>query len=467
MTDILPPCSFSFDYYSSPEVKWSDGQRTFAREYSFNAQNVIRAGARIPSPILLDLIEVAFAAYFSDRLARRRDARDRGRGVQWRRHLALRVGVRDVSLWKQADVQAALSACLNFLTEDKWEFEFLPRRAAPWDVEQQSILIAPPPNPSAGVMLYSGGLDSFAGLANHLSDEHSEWVLVSAVPNFRHKSLQASQIAAARRLTRRCLYHLTVPYGLRTTVDTPAEERSQRARSFLFLTLGLVAAEHVGTDSLLMCENGIGAINLPLDGTQVGTSNARAAHPATLVRFNHLAKCLIGDRVHVRNPFWNVTKGEACQHTNVRQLGDAISETVSCDSFPLRVANVPQCGTCTSCLLRRVSLDAADLQRFDRSAGYLRDVMRHSVRLRGHSLHGLQAMEWQFHRLREALCGVDPWACLCQAFPDIRRAASAYQELEGHAASVVRDRLVRLYSRYASEWERFPAREHLAVQTAA
>ena len=51
MTDILPPRSFSFDYYSSPEVKWSDGQRTFAREYSFNAQNVIRAGAGIPPPI--------------------------------------------------------------------------------------------------------------------------------------------------------------------------------------------------------------------------------------------------------------------------------------------------------------------------------------------------------------------------------------------------------------------------------
>ena len=80
---------------------------------------------------------------------------------------------------------------------------------------------------------------------------------------------------------------------------------------------------------------------------------------------------------------------------------------------------------------------------------------------------GLQAMEWQFHRLRDALRDVDQWACLSQAFRDIRRAASAYQELEGQAASVVRDRLVGLYSRYASEWERFPAREHLAVQTAA
>jgi 7-cyano-7-deazaguanine synthase in queuosine biosynthesis len=367
----------------------------------------------------------------------------------------------------RADVQAALMTCLSFLTEDRWEFEFLPRRAARWDVEQQSILIDPQTNHTAGVMLYSGGLDSFAGLAAHLGDEHSEWALVSGVPNFRHKGPQAAQIAAARRLSPRHLYHPTVPYGLGTTIDTPAEEQSQRARSFLFLALGLVAADRIGADTLFMCENGVGAINLPLDGTQIGTSNARAAHPATLLRFNRLAQCLIGQRVRVRNPFWAATKGEACQHANVRLLGHAISETMSCDKFPLRVANVPQCGTCTSCLLRRVSLAAAGLQPFDKSGGYLRDVTRPSSRLRGHSLHGLQAMEWQFQCLSVALRSGNPWAALSQAFPDIRRAASAYQELEGLSSTIVRKALVRLYSEYAREWEHFPAREHLAVSKAA
>lgn len=100
MTDLLPPRSYVFDYESSSAVTWSDGVRTFVRDYSFDARNVIRAGSGLPSAPLLDLLEVAFAAYFSDRLARRRDARDRNRGVQWRRHLSLRVGVRDVAVWK-------------------------------------------------------------------------------------------------------------------------------------------------------------------------------------------------------------------------------------------------------------------------------------------------------------------------------------------------------------------------------
>ncbi len=79
----------------------------------------------------------------------------------------------------------------------------------------------------------------------------------------------------------------------------------------------------------------------------------------------------------------------------------------------------------------------------------------------------IQAMEWQFQQLSGALRSGDPWAALSQAFPDIRRAATAYQELEGLPSTVVRKNLVRLYSQYAREWERFPAREHLAVPEAA
>jgi 7-cyano-7-deazaguanine synthase in queuosine biosynthesis len=276
-----------------------------------------------------------------------------------------------------------------------------------------------------------------------------------------------AQVAAGRHLTRRNVFHLTVPYSLVATVDAPVEERSQRARSFLFLTLGVIAAERVGADALFMCENGVGAINLPMDGTQVGTSNARAAHPTTLLRFNRLLASLIGDSVRVRNPFWDITKGEACRHDNLRKLGHAITETVSCDSFPLRIPATPQCGTCTSCLLRRVSLHAAGLQTFDTPSAYFRDVSRPNTPLRGKSLHPLQVMEWQFLRLRRTLNARAPWNNLCQAFPELHSAAASYQQLESTSFSTVTKRLLRLYARYTDEWERFPGRQHLATSIAA
>jgi hypothetical protein len=171
--------------------------------------------------------------------------------------------------------------------------------------------------------------------------------------------------------------------------------------------------------------------------------------------------------VRVRNPFWDITKGEACCHDNLRELGHAITETVSCDSFPLRIPATPQCGTCTSCLLRRVSLHAADLETFDNPSGYFRDVARPSTRLRGKSLHALQAMEWQFLRLRRALNARDSWSSICQAFPEIRTTATNYQQLESTSFSTVTERLLRLYAHYTDEWERFPGRQHLAMTVAA
>jgi 7-cyano-7-deazaguanine synthase in queuosine biosynthesis len=467
MTELLPPRQFCFDYHSSPDVIWTSEQGTFSREYSLRPESVLRSGGGNVSPLVADWVEIAFATYFSDRLARRRDHRDRGRGTQWRRRMTLRLGVRVPDFWSSQQVQTALTSCLEFLTEDTWNFEFLPRHAAPWDVEHQTVLIDPPTNPSAGVMLYSGGLDSFAGIANHLTDDHSEWMLISGAPNLRHRVQQLSQVKAIRHSTKRPICHLLIPYSLGYVGDAPVEEQSQRARSFLFLTLGAIAAARVGAATLLMCENGIGAINLPLDETQIGTSNARAAHPATLVRFNRLARLLLGADFRVRNPFWNITKGEACNTANVRELAHVIGETFSCDKFPIRVANMPQCGTCTSCLLRRASLNAANLQAFDSGSRYLRDVVSPNARLRTHSLEGLHVMEWQFQRLHEALRASDSWRALCAAFPDVRRAAVAYQELEKVSAGAVNQQLVRLYSQYVTEWEQFPARSRLRLSKAA
>jgi len=341
MIESAAPLSYDFDFRGSSAVAWWDGHRTFARAYSFDGDAVLRAGRGAPAPVVLDLLEIASAAYFADRLARRRNDRDRGRGIQWPRRLSLRVGVRNLNLWKRAEVYKALVGCLEFMTEDRWEFDFVLRSAASWDIERQRALIEPMTSPDAGVMLYSGGLDSFAGIANLIDSQRSEWVLVSGVPNPRHKAMQSAQIAAARRMTPRQVFHLTVPSSLEKLTDQPAEERSQRARSFLFLTLGAIAAYRVGASTALMCENGIGAVNLPLDGTQLGTSNARAAHPLTLARFNRLVEQLFDAPVRVTNPFWCVTKGEVCRHKNVKALAHVIPNTFSCDSFPVEWEQFP------------------------------------------------------------------------------------------------------------------------------
>jgi hypothetical protein len=72
-------------------------------------------------------------------------------------------------------------------------------------------------------------------------------------------------------------------YGLRwaTSQGRRKEETTQRTCGFLFLTLGACSALAAASKELFLYENGIGGINLPYDGTQLGTYNARATHPST------------------------------------------------------------------------------------------------------------------------------------------------------------------------------------------
>ena len=57
-----------------------------------------------------------------------------------------------------------------------------------------------------------------------------------------------------------------------------------------------------------------------------------------------------------------------------------VNKTVSCDgSFSRRVRRKTQCGICTSCLLRRQALAAAELSDIDLSDNYQFDIYRLST----------------------------------------------------------------------------------------
>src|SRR5207237_8561662 len=73
------------------------------------------------------------------------------------------------------------------------------------------------------------------------------------------------------------------------------------------------------------------------------------------------------------------TKVEICTELRDSGLGSLCATTVSCDSFPLRLASTSpeterHCGTCTSCLLRRQAIFASHLQKEDALVHYEHDV---------------------------------------------------------------------------------------------
>ena len=465
---VVPPREHKFDFSNLRSSRSGRSRNVVieedlppSAEYYVNDEQIAVSFGQLLQPLLADWIDLAVAVYFADRLAVRNDKSLPRRRYQWGRIISLKVSVRELEVWQQPDVSDSLRRLLYFITEDEWRIEFVERRAEGRRSEKEVQGLLFPLVDSTlplRVALYSGGLDSFAGTLQQMYEysDHS-FVLVSGVTNPRQQAGQRRQVAAISQATGRIPTHITVPLRRRWQETQHAEEWSQRARGFLFLTLGSVTSLAAGGQELFVYENGIGAINLPINGTQVGTYNSRAVNPITLARMSEFISALTGQSFAIHNPFLFKTKGEMCRHGVVKRLSSEIAGTFSCDGFPVHAKGRPQCGTCTSCLLRRASIAGAGLTKHDHSDAYLVDLLSASAMPSERQLQNLRAMNWQAQKIRLALQSSDPWGALKHEFPELRKVEEAIVTQTGEDRSKLRRSLLRLYARYISEWEQFSA----------
>jgi len=458
-----PNQEFHFDFRESGTVKWGRPSGTVERESTHHAMRYFiddetidrRFGHELDS-LSADWIDMALACYLADRLALRPISRNGGRN--WSRVFNIVLPVREIARWTDA-VHSSLARLLRFLTEDIWQFEFTEYRGPARATGFQRSLFPFEADPSTRVVLYSGGLDSFAGAAQELyTSPGSNSVLVSGVTNPRQRGAQRSQVARLRSIARHPICQVAIPYGLRwpDSAGERRDEASQRTRGFLFLTLGAVSAIAAGASTLFLYENGVGAINLPYDATQVGTYKSRATHPSTLFQMEDFIKTLTGREFSIDNPFLFTTKGEMCKHEAVGRLRDVLPLTFSCDGFPVRVKNRGQCGFCTSCLLRRQSIEAAGLAAYD-TAGYLNDLCSPAYTGSERHLHALRAMDWQAHRIRHARSKANPWEALLDEFVELHKLQLDLSRSRHIQPSESQFKLLRLYTTYADEWRSFSA----------
>lgn len=402
-------------------------------------------------PRFADWLDIALFVYLADRASLRRSKQRPDYPDQWGRRIRLRLPVREPALWNSPRVEERLRALLAWMTDDAWELDFIGRPRGPEATEQEFLFEWLGTKPRR-VCLFSGGLDSFAGAVRDLAqfpDHHH--VFVTGCTSGRQQHHQEKQIAELRRVLSPEITHLLVPYGIRARADGQAEERSQRTRGFMHLTLGAVTARLCGAHELMLTENGIGAINLPYNAGQVGTANSRAVHPVTL----HLMEAFVAAATEapfaIKNLGLFATKGELCAHPALAQVGHLIQETFTCDGFPNRVAAKPQCGRCTSCLLRRQALFHAGLA--DPGENYVYDVANPED---GHAFGQLRAMSAQVHSLRHWREGGE--ATFLAHFAQLQECAELLAAGLPGGGAEARQRLGSLYERYAAEWLRFATR---------
>ncbi len=419
--------------------------------YYINDDSVAKLLGAMLSPILADLVEVAAAIHIADRIA----VRQCRAPETWRRQFRVDIPVRCLADWKRPDVMERLCRLLSFLTGDGWDLQFSSRPGRLRGSESQGHLFKAECKEPIRVSLFSGGLDALAGSVAHIEESPEEHlVCVSGSPNNRQERHQRAQIARLRETYHRSITHIRVPCWLESGAEI-AQEPTRRTRGILFLILGAVAALSAEVNRLYVYENGIGAINLPYERIPVGVPNSRSVHPSTLILVSEFVQAITGQPFSIENPSVFQTKAEMCQHQGVQHLASVIAETFSCDGFPVQRSRAPQCGVCTSCVLRRQALFGAGLAHAD-AAGYSCDLYDADQTINPRRLRGLAAMDWQAVRLAEAL--QYGWAGLMREFPELRQTCMALSLSGNETVETVQRRLVRMYEQHVREWSTFPPR---------
>lgn len=330
---------------------------TEKQKSNFLKHNIIRLllEKHSPSEQMVDFLNLAIAVYTADQLISRNDNGYLG----WNRMIEIYLPVNDLHLWE--DQKEKLEEMLCFLSGDKWILHFRNRPA--YSLKSPKI-----DHKLDRVSLFSGGLDSYIGAIDLLSENLKVAFVghhksgATELP-FQKNLLDGLEKAYPKDHVTQFLFHVQPE---KVTEKGFSGESSQRARSILFIALGLSVANSYGKDiDLIVPENGLISLNVPLTKSRIGSLSTRTTHPYFFALINECLSSL-GIENKVINPYRFSTKGEMLKGCkNQKLIKENAFETVSC-SKPghykrwHRGKNI-HCGHCTPCIIRRASMAKADI----------------------------------------------------------------------------------------------------------
>jgi len=247
---------------------------------------------------------------------------------------------------------------LYVLSGDAWKINFVHKAGQPEETKDWG------PQQTGKVLLFSGGLDSFAAAVS-LADSGEQIQLVSHVT--ANQVISGTQDNLAEYLNQtfgnkfpRMAFRVTgigkPTKGFPFPQDKDREE-TQRTRSFMFLCLaGLVARRQGYQDVVMIAENGQLAIHLPLSAGRISAFSTHTAHPEFISLMSNILSKILNHKINIENPFLYLTKAEVVKLLIPKHKG-VIAQTVSCWKAS-RVSHYHHCGICVPCLIRRIALES-------------------------------------------------------------------------------------------------------------
>ncbi len=320
-----------------------------------------------PTTLEEDLL-ILGAAIFATDLAIKR-----GQQHNFIRSIELTIPV--VNLPAFQNVSEDIIYALHVLSGDAWKIKFVRRPGRPeWTKDWG-------PQQTGKVLLFSGGLDSFAAAVS-LANETTRIQLVSHVT--ANQVISGTQDYLTDYLNRalggkfsRVAFRVTgigkPTKGFPFPQDKDREE-TQRTRSFMFLCLaGLVARRQEYHDVVMIAENGQMAIHLPLSAGRISAFSTHTAHPEFVTLMSSILSKILNYKINIENPFLYKTKSEVVKLILPKHK-EVIAQTVSCWRAN-RVSNYHHCGICVPCLIRRIALESNGIALPE----YERDLLQENV----------------------------------------------------------------------------------------
>lgn len=342
-------------------------------------------------PRVSDLLTIAAGVYTLDRLVRR-NYQNATRGPS--RILRVRARVSCPDFWT---AQApTLQQTLLTLSGDRWEFEFEQGEVRHW---QSSFLEA-----RDTVCLYSGGLDSLAGLASRLTEIPGSVTTVTMLHVGRQRERVEQHIAGLNTHFSKRIYPLFVRMALINPPPLDEQEQSQRCRGFIFAALGIAAAGALQAQRVEVYENGVGAINVPLMlGMSVAGRTTKGCHPRFMSQMSTLGSAVLDRPMSFALPHEFRTKAELVSALRSPDLRELAVQSFSCIHTSPRESGKPKhCGICPACIGRRQAFLAGGVE--DDVSGYKIDLLNTTKMgtLSSGELTSLKATLMQVAVLREA-----------------------------------------------------------------
>lgn len=317
-------------------------ERTVASEGEV-AATMLKSIARIgvdPDRRAWDFLSIALAVIAADEACPRTTSSD-----GWTRTIELTVAVSDPKLWSKH--LRTLEVALGFLSTDRWKLTLIGGGIHP--KPGQTI-----PRGEDCICLFSGGLDSLIGSIDLVSQGKTPLLVSQIAKGDKAKQKQLATHVAGPNHHLQLNHNAKPPQGY--------SERSQRARSLIFIAYAVLAATSLEkykkgeTVEIYIPENGFISLNIPLTAMRLASHSTRTTHPFYLGGLQSVLKA-VGLRVTLLNPYQFKTKGEMLADcTNQKLLQLCAANTTSCGRFARNAFK--HCGRCVPCLIRRAAFQS-------------------------------------------------------------------------------------------------------------